>query len=84
MLTYDDLAGFYCLGDLVGTAHLREADSPEDKDDEAGAGPAFVLRTGFVLLTGTVEVTDIYSGLTLDSKNKPWSFSLVNSVAATL
>lgn len=26
-LTYDDLAGFYCLGDLVGRTHLREADS---------------------------------------------------------
>lgn len=34
-LTYDDLAGFYRLGDLVGRAHLREADSSENKDDEA-------------------------------------------------
>lgn len=35
MLTYDDLAGFYCLGDLVGTAHLREADASENKNNEA-------------------------------------------------
>lgn len=55
MPTYDDLTGFDCLGDLVGTAHLRVADSSYDKDDEAWAGPAFVLSAGFVLLTGAVK-----------------------------
>ena len=52
-LTYDDLAGFYCLGDLVGWTHLRVADSSENKDDEAWPGPPIVLWTGFVLLSGT-------------------------------
>lgn len=55
MLTYDDLTGFYCLGDLIGTAHLRVADSSYNKNDETWASPAVVLRAGFVLLTGTVE-----------------------------
>lgn len=32
---YDDLTGFDCLGDLIGTAHLREADASYNKDDEA-------------------------------------------------
>ena len=54
-LTYDDFAGFHSLGDLVGAAHLRVADSSDNKNDETRAGPAFVLRAGFVLLTGTVE-----------------------------
>lgn len=55
MLTYDDLAGFDCLGDLVGGAHLWVADSSYNEDDEAGAGPALVLSARFVLLTGAVE-----------------------------
>lgn len=33
-LTNDDLAGFHCPGDLVGAAHLREADPSYNKDDE--------------------------------------------------
>lgn len=53
-LTYDDLAGFYRLGDLVGRAHLREADSSENKDDEAWPGPPIIQWTGFVLLSGTM------------------------------
>lgn len=55
MLTYDDLAGFNGLGDLVGTAHLRVADSSQNEDDEARAAPPFVLSAGFVLLTGAAE-----------------------------
>lgn len=55
MLTYDDLTGFDCLCDLVGTAHLRVADSSYDEDDEARATPTFILSTAFVLLTGAEE-----------------------------
>lgn len=32
-LTYDDLTGFDRLGDLIGTTHLREADSSQNEDD---------------------------------------------------
>lgn len=34
-LTYDDLAGLYCLGDLIGRTHFGETDSSYNKDDEA-------------------------------------------------
>lgn len=53
MLTYDDLTGFHCLCDLVGTAHLWVAHSSQHEDDEAWACSAIILSTGFVLLTGT-------------------------------
>lgn len=53
-LTDDDLAGFYGLVDLISTAHLREADPPKNKDDEAGAWPAFILGC-FAFLSSAVE-----------------------------
>lgn len=71
MLTYDDLTGLDWLGDLVGTAHLREADPSYDKDDEAWACPAFILSTGFVLLTGAVEQR------TDDTRLKYWGGGVV-------
>lgn len=55
VLTYDDLTGFDRLGDLIGTTHLREADSSQNEDDESRARPAFVLRAGFALLSSAVE-----------------------------
>lgn len=53
-LTDDDLAGFYGLVDLISRAHLREADPPKNKDDEAGAWPAFILGC-FAFLPSAVE-----------------------------
>lgn len=54
-LTYNDLTRFDRLGDLIGTAHLREADSSQNEDDESRARPAFVLRADFALLSSAVE-----------------------------
>lgn len=54
LLTDDDLAGFVGFGDLIGTAHLRVADSAQDEDDEAGAAPV-VVRARLMLLLPCAE-----------------------------
>lgn len=53
-LTDDDLAGLYGLVDLISRAHLGEADPSKNKDDEAGARPAFILGR-FAFLPSAVE-----------------------------
>lgn len=68
-LTDDHLAGLGGLHHLVGTAHLRVADSPDDEDDESGAAPPFVLSVGLMLLTGTVSMTTSLRILLMTSKN---------------
>lgn len=55
LLTYDDLAGFYCLSDLIGSTHLRVSYSSNNKDDKTWASPAFVLSVRFVLLASAVK-----------------------------
>lgn len=51
--SYEDLTGLDRLCDLVGTGHLWVADPSDDENDEPGATPPLILRTGLVFLTGT-------------------------------